>query len=102
MKPAELQASVNLSALVTRTSYAPTPPVYARLGCSRSSRRCRGVLRFVDVATNERDHVSRAFDASKARIERQLCHPCRRLDLRLQNIGLQGVQKSLLEQIRGT
>jgi hypothetical protein len=55
------------------------------------------IFRLVDVATNERDHVSGSLDAGKARIEHELCHTCRRLDLGLKNIRLQRVQKALLE-----
>ena len=57
------------------------------------------IFRFIDVATNERDHVSGSLDSSEARIEHELCHTCRRLDLGLKNIRLQRVQKALLEQL---
>ncbi len=51
------------------------------------------------MTANERDHIGGSLDAGKARIEHELCHTCRRLDLGLKNIRLQRVQKALLEQL---
>src|SRR5712672_1307110 len=71
----------------------------ARSGSPRCRHRCGGVFRLVDVATNERDHVGRPFDAGKTRIKHQLRHPRRRLDLGLENVGLPRIQEPLLEQL---
>ena len=63
--------------------------------------RCRKryVFRLVDMTTNEPNHVGWTWDPSKSRIERQLRHTSRSLNFRLQNVGLQRVQETLLQQL---
>src|SRR6266404_425585 len=51
------------------------------------------------MATNERDDVRRALDTSQAEIEDKLGYTRRRLDLRFQNVRLQRVEETLLEQL---
>ena len=57
------------------------------------------VLGRVDMLANERDDVRRALDTSQPEIEDELRYARRRLNLRLQNVRLERVQKPLFEQV---
>ncbi len=51
------------------------------------------------MATNKRNHVGGALDASQSRIEDQFCHARGGRDHSLKNIRLQRVEETLLEQL---
>src|SRR5712672_4462418 len=57
------------------------------------------VFRLVDVLAYKRDHVSRTSYARQAGVEDEFRHSCGCLDLGLENIRLQRVQETLLEQL---
>jgi hypothetical protein len=59
----------------------------------------RRIFRLVDLAANESDHVGWTRDPGKSRIEYQLRHTCCSLNFSLQNVGLQRVQETLLQQL---
>ena len=51
------------------------------------------------MSTNEGNHIRRELDASESRIEDELRNLCRRLNLGLQYVRLERVEKSLLQEI---
>src|SRR5208337_4359550 len=53
--------------------------------------------RLVDLLTNERTYIGGTWNASEARIEDQLCHAGRRLDLGFQNVRLRWEQHAELQ-----
>src|SRR5262249_896466 len=61
--------------------------------------RLSSVLRLVNVLADERLDVGRASDSREFRVKDEFRHAGGGLDFGFENVRLQGIQKSLLEQI---